>query len=131
MTLLEAHATGKKYRRKYPTFGGEYGRVMPNKQSKFVEFFYGITGSMPLTYSNVFATDWEVEPDLVLELGKLYRTRNGRKAFVYEIGIRDNYPVQAIIVGYGFETFTYDGIARRFDEQHPLDIVSEWKEGEE
>lgn len=70
----------------------------------------------------------ELEP-LKLEVGKFYRTRNGKKAFVYA-KISSDYPYPFYVVTIGdLEHYNVnaEGV-QPYAEQRPLDLVAPWEE---
>ena len=70
-----------------------------------------------------------------IEAGKLYRTRNGEKAFVSAVGLEcpfvkaaDPYPVSGFIeTRSGLKTWTLEGRAWTMAEDH-WDLVAEWED---
>lgn len=75
----------------------------------------------------------EKEP-LIIEAGKIYKTRDGSKAVCYKVNINEyhtsNYPFKFIIVGCGktFSTTEYGKVYRFNDDETCWDIIEEWKD---
>lgn len=69
------------------------------------------------------------EPEsLKLEVGKFYKTRNGKKAFVYgKIGIKYPYPFYVALIG-KLDTYNVNAEGKHTDDRHPLDLVAPWEE---
>ncbi|WP_322884149.1 hypothetical protein U8C35_06360 [Sinorhizobium medicae] len=68
---------------------------------------------------------------LTLETGKYYRTRDGKKAYVYGVNpfatVGGEHEVVGVIDGYGQETWHRDG--HWFSQgDKPCDLVAEWVE---
>lgn len=64
-----------------------------------------------------------------IELNKIYRTRNGRKARIVCIDAKGNFPIVALVEDFDSEyahLFTRDGFYYRSSEFSTLDLVSEW-----
>jgi hypothetical protein len=74
-----------------------------------------------------------VSAPLHIEVGKSYRTRDGKKAIVLNILGQGNYPVVGVIEGeQNRQCWVLDGRWFRFHRTphatHPLDLVAEWVE---
>lgn len=65
------------------------------------------------------------KPALKLEVGKFYKTRDGRKAFLYH---KKGY-CHFVLVGtdYGFNT-SLDGLYYPYKKNHDCDIIAPWEE---
>lgn len=81
------------------------------------------------------ADDWEKslmkcgkKPELKLEVGKFYRTREGRKAIVLSNSLSKKYPFWACIVG-EIQPYKVNIKGFTFSEDLPdeFDIISEWE----
>lgn len=69
----------------------------------------------------------EPEP-LKLEVGKFYKTRDGRKAIVFaKIGREYPYPFYVAKVENPV-TYSVDADGRKTDEENPSDLVATWEE---
>lgn len=69
----------------------------------------------------------EQEP-IKIEVGKFYKTRNGKKAYCFHKEEGDLYPNHFVIEGEsGCETYRDDGLWCK-DEENPEDIVGCWEE---
>ena len=70
---------------------------------------------------------YDVEP-LKLEVGKFYKTRDGKKAFVYgKIGIEYPYPFYVALIG-KLDTYNVNAEGKHTDDRHPLDLIALWEE---
>lgn len=69
------------------------------------------------------------EPEsLKLEVGKFYKTRDGKKAFVYgKIGIEYPYPFYVALIG-KLDTYNVNAEGKYTDDKHPLDLIALWEE---
>ena len=69
----------------------------------------------------------EEEP-LKIEVGKFYKTKDGRKAFVYaKIGI--DYPYSFCVVKDGkLDAYNVNADGKQEDDERPSDIIGPWKE---
>lgn len=63
-----------------------------------------------------------------IEIGKIYKTRDGRKAFIYNYRQIDNVWV-GVVVNEGAPSFIYWDDNGRFipDEERPEDLTGEWE----
>ena len=69
----------------------------------------------------------EEEP-LKIEVGKFYKTRDGRKAFVYE-KIKFDYPKPFCVVKAGkLDSYNVNADGKQEDNERPSDIVAPWEE---
>lgn len=69
----------------------------------------------------------EPEP-IKLEVGKFYKTRTGKKAFVFaKIGREYPYPFYVAKVENPV-TYSVDADGRKTDEENPSDLVAPWEE---
>ena len=65
---------------------------------------------------------------LKLEVGKFYKTRNGKKVFVYS-KINEDYPYPFFVAKVGVAvTYSVNADGRKTDEENPSDLVAPWEE---
>lgn len=71
----------------------------------------------------------EQEP-LKIEVGKFYKTRDGKKAYCfYKEEANRTYPNQFVIDGKsGYETCTDGGLLFKYEENHRDDIIGYWED---
>ena len=68
------------------------------------------------------------EEHLKIEVGKFYKTRDGRKAFVYaKIGIDCPYPFCVVKAG-RLDAYNVNEDGKQAADEQPLDLISPWKE---
>lgn len=67
---------------------------------------------------------------LKIEVGKFYKTREGKKAFVYNILKGDNYPVKAVIINDYRGVMPYDEDGFSYKNKEPMldDLVAPWED---
>lgn len=84
----------------------------------------GVNASIPFGHSYIYT--YEPEP-LNLEVGKFYKTRDGRKAFICAIVDDDQYPFSAVREG-DVNTYPLTKTGKLYpdDGQSDLDIVDYW-----
>lgn len=72
----------------------------------------------------------EEQETLKIEVGKFYKTRDGKKAYCFYKEAADRtYPNQFVIDGKsGYETCTDDGLLFKYEENHRDDIIGYWEE---
>lgn len=69
----------------------------------------------------------EPEP-LKLEVGKFYKTRDAKKAFVYaKIGIEYSYPFYVAKIG-KLDAYNVNAEGKKTEDKHPLDLIAPWEE---
>lgn len=71
----------------------------------------------------------EESEQLKLEVGKFYKTRDGRKAFIFTKIDNARYPFAFIVVDGDFESKSCTATGFHFDtKQDQLDLVAPWEE---
>lgn len=80
-------------------------------------------------YDLKYMTVEEHEP-MKIEVEKFYKTREGKKAFVYSIFKGDKYPVKAVIINdyRGVMSYDEDGFSYNNKEPSIDDLVAPWEE---
>ena len=70
------------------------------------------------------------EPEkLKLEVGKCYRTRDGRKAFISSINNDSEFPFRGIIIGFdSTAVWLENGKFNVYQSENDLDLISEWSD---
>ena len=76
-----------------------------------------------------WAKPYVMEPEVLkLEVGKFYKTRDGRKAFVYaKIGIDCPYPFCVVKAG-KLDAYNVNEEGKQAAAEQPLDLIAPWKE---
>ena len=69
--------------------------------------------------------------ELIIELGKFYKTRDGMKVRIYDVDGSPDYPIHGAILwdaGWGVEQWTKEGFYFWPEGECQADIISEWEE---
>ena len=69
--------------------------------------------------------------NLIIEVGKFYKTRDGMKIRIYAVDGYPYYPIRGAILcddGWLGETWTKEGFYLCREKEYRADIVSEWEE---
>lgn len=79
--------------------------------------------------SNDETSYFEEQEELKLEVGKCYKTRDGRKAFIASKNNNSDYPFWGIIEGYTKgEIWQENGKYGALWKENRLDLISEWSD---
>lgn len=100
---------------------GKYAQLSINLSIYMDAKYYIEEEEKPLTI--------EEERSLTIEVGKCYRTRNGKKAFCYYKGEYKLYPNHIVISNVGCHTCTEGGLIAE-GEENDMDIVDYWEDKE-
>ncbi len=70
------------------------------------------------------------EPEkLKIEVGKCYKTRDGRKAFISSINNDSEFPFRGIIIGFdSTDKWLENGKFNVYQSENDLDLISEWSD---
>lgn len=89
------------------------------------EIVYG-TYLTVCTYGTGYSEYYFEEPEeLKLEVGKCYRTRDGRKAFIF---VKDDYNYRGVVAGLNSAFFYWDEQGKLDIINYENEIVSEWSD---